>query len=83
MRLVNDDRVVAAQHRITVNFGQQDAVRHQLDDGIGRHFIVKTHFITNKPAKLSFKFDRNPRRNSSRRDATRLGMTNRAQHSAS
>ncbi len=31
--LVDDDRVVAAQHRVGLDLRQQDAVRHELDEG--------------------------------------------------
>ena len=35
VRLVDDDRVVRAQKRIALRLGQQDAVGHQLDVGLG------------------------------------------------
>ena len=35
VRLVDDDRVVAPQHPVALDLGQQDAVGHQLDQRVG------------------------------------------------
>lgn len=45
VRLVDDDRVVAAQQRIVLRLGQQDTVGHQLDRGAGRQRVVETHLV--------------------------------------
>ena len=34
MRLVDDERVVLTQHPVVLDLGQQDAVGHQLDQGV-------------------------------------------------
>ena len=43
MRLIDDDRVVSLEQRIMLRLGEQNAVRHQLDQRIGRGAILKTH----------------------------------------
>ena len=43
--LVDDERVVAAQHRIRLDLRQQDAVRHQLDEGRGADLVRETHLV--------------------------------------
>ena len=43
VRLVDDQRVVLAQQRVGLRFGQQDAVGHQLDTGTGAQPVLKAH----------------------------------------
>ena len=43
VRLVDDDRVVLAQQRIGLGFGQQDAVGHQLDPGAAGQGVGESH----------------------------------------
>ena len=45
VRLVDDDRVVAAQERVALRLGQQDAVRHQLDGRVRAGAIVEAHLV--------------------------------------
>ncbi|MNI42675.1 hypothetical protein D3C73_969760 [compost metagenome] len=45
VRLVDDDGVVAAQERVALRLGQQDAVGHQLDRRIGAGAVVKAHLV--------------------------------------
>ena len=52
MGLVNDQGIVAAQHRIRLDFRQKDAVRHQLDEGRGADLVGETHLIANDLADL-------------------------------
>ena len=53
VRLVDDERVVAAQHRIRLNLRQQDAVRHQLDEGRGADLVRETHLVAHHLAALA------------------------------
>ena len=82
VRLVDNEGVVLAQQRIAVYLGQQDAVRHQFNDRIGSDLVVKSHLVADQPAQLGFEFDRDAGSHRTRRDATRLGMTDAAQHPA-
>ena len=52
MGLVNDQGIVAAQHRIRLDFRQKDAVRHQLDEGRGADLVGETHLVANDLAGL-------------------------------
>ena len=45
MRFVDNDCVVILQQRIMVYLGQQDAVGHQFDTGVGRYFVIETYFV--------------------------------------
>ena len=51
--LVDDERVVAAQHRIRLNLRQQDAVRHELDEGRGADLVRETHLVADHLAALA------------------------------
>ena len=46
MCLVDDDRRVAAQQPVALDFGQQDPVGHHLELGPGGHFAGETHLET-------------------------------------
>ncbi len=45
VRLVDDDRVVAEQHAVTLDLGQQDAVGHHLDQGALARFVGEAHLV--------------------------------------
>ncbi|CFM79019.1 Uncharacterised protein [Bordetella pertussis] len=45
VRLVDDDGVVAAQQRIALRLGQQNAVGHQLDRGVRAGAVVEAHLV--------------------------------------
>ena len=83
VRLVDNDGVVIFQQRIVVYFGQQDAVGHQLDAGVGRHLVVEAHLVADQPAEFGFQFMRDTRRHRACRHPARLGMADHAQHTAS
>ena len=51
--LVDDERVVAAQHRIRLDFRQQNAVRHELDEGRGADLVRETHLVADHLAPLA------------------------------
>ena len=72
--LVNDEGVVFQQQAILLQLRQQDAVRHQLDAGLGPHPVMKAHLVAHQPACLPTQFLGHPARQGARRDAPRLGV---------
>ena len=53
MGLVDDERVVAAQHRIRLDLRQQNTVRHQLDEGRRADLVRETHLVADHLAGLA------------------------------
>ena len=84
--LVDDERVVAAQHRIRLDLRQQDAVRHELDEGRGAHLVRETHLVADHLAALAAhglaQLVGDAVRNRARREPTRLGVPDHAGHAA-
>uniref|UniRef100_A0A1I7YRE6 NAD-specific glutamate dehydrogenase n=1 Tax=Steinernema glaseri TaxID=37863 RepID=A0A1I7YRE6_9BILA len=48
---VDDDRVVAFQKAVVLGFGQQDAVGHQLDQGVGIALVFEAHLVADQRAQ--------------------------------
>ena len=82
VRLVDDDRVVMFEQRIALDLGQQDAVGHQLDGRIGRHFVVEAHLVADQSAQFRFQFLRDARCHRARRHPARLGVADDALYAA-
>ena len=84
--LVDDERVVAAQHRIRLDLRQQDAVRHELDEGRGAHLVRETHLVADHLAALAAhglaQLVGDAIRDRTRREPARLGVTDHAGHAA-
>ncbi|MCY1520998.1 hypothetical protein D9M68_557940 [compost metagenome] len=74
VRLVDDDGVVAAQERIALRLGQQDAVRHQLDGRIGAGAVVEPHLVAHHLAHRRVQFLGDALGHRGRRQAARLGV---------
>ena len=53
MGLVDDERVIAAQHRIRLDLRQQDTVRHELDEGRRADLVRETHLVADHLAPLA------------------------------
>ena len=45
MRLVNDEGGVAAQKLVVLDFGEQNAVSHELDSAVFAHFGGESHLV--------------------------------------
>jgi hypothetical protein len=71
--LIQDQGVVAAEFRVGLGFGQQDAVGHDLDAGLRADMIGKTHLPADQTAEAGFGFLGDAGRHALRRDAARLG----------
>jgi hypothetical protein len=82
MRLVDDQRVIPAQHPITLDLGQQDAVGHHLDQRPLAHLIGEAHGVANVVTKLRSEFVGNALANRPSRHATGLSVPNQAGHPA-
>jgi hypothetical protein len=80
MGLVDDHRVVAAQERIAPDLGQQQTVRDQTDQGVFRASIIKAHGVTDGAAQRDVELVRDPLGHGSRRDPTRLGVSDGPAH---
>ena len=84
--LVDDERVVAAQHRIRLDLRQQDTVRHQLDQGRGADLVRETHLVADHLAALAAhglsQLMGDAVRDRARREPARLGVPDHAGHAA-
>ena len=74
VRLVDDQRVVGAQQRVALRFGQQDAVGHQLDRGARRQTVLKTDLEADDVAKRRLQLLGNALGHARGGDAPRLGV---------
>ena len=84
--LVDDERVVAAQHRVRLDLRQQNAVRHELDEGRGADLVRETHLVADHLAALAAhglaQLVGDAVRDRARREPARLGVPDHAGHSA-
>ena len=84
--LVDDERVVAAQHRIRLDLRQQNAVRHELDQGCGADLVRETHLVADHLAALAAhglaQLVGDAIRDGARREPARLGVPDHAGHAA-
>ena len=80
--LVDDERVVAAQHRIRLDLRQQDAVRHELDQGRGADLVRETHLVAHHLAGVAAhglaQLVGDTIRDRARREPARLGVPDHA-----
>ena len=78
MGLVDDDRVVAAQQRVALDLGQQDAVGHELDQGGGAHLVGEAHLVAHLVAQVHAHFVAQALGDSACGDPARLGVADHA-----
>ena len=74
MRLVDDQRVVAQQQPVPLHLGQQDAVRHDLDQGAVAGGVGKPDLVADHRPELGFELRGDPVGDGAGRDTPRLGM---------
>ena len=72
VRLVDDDRVVAAQLTVALHLGEQDAVGHHLDEGVPAALVGEAHLVADSGPELDGELLRQPLGDRPRRDAPRL-----------
>src|SRR5690606_18248651 len=82
MRLVDDDRVVAAQAAIVLQLPQQNAVRHQLDARVGTDALVEAHLVADGSTHMRSELLRQALRNRARSDSTRLRVPDESERTA-
>ena len=78
VRLVDDDRVVAAQVAVALQLGEQDAVGHQLDPAGLRRPVGEPHLVADQVAELGAELVGDPLGHRPRRDPARLGVADHA-----
>ncbi len=83
MGLVQDQGVVAAELRIGLGFGEQDAVGHDLDPGLRADVVGEAHLPTNQAAQAGFRFLGDAGRHTLRGDTARLGHADAALEASS
>jgi hypothetical protein len=74
MGLVDDDRLVAGEIRVLAGLGQQDAVGHQLDQGVIAGLVGEAHLIAHLLAQRHLHLLGQARGHRAGRQAPRLGM---------
>ncbi|MNJ31158.1 hypothetical protein D3C77_257840 [compost metagenome] len=75
---VDNDGVVALEKTVVLGFSQQDAVGHQLDQGVGIALVFKAHLIAHQSPQRRAEFFGHPGRHTARRDTPWLGVGNQA-----
>ncbi len=83
VRFVQDDGVVSAQLTVALQFRQQDAVGHQLDQGSLRHAAVEARLVADQFAHAGAKFLGDAPGHAARRQPARLRVPDHAAQAAS
>ena len=74
MGLVDDEGVVAQQLPVMLHLGQQDAVGHDLDEGVVAGLIGEPHLVADRRTDFGAELFGDPLRDGARRDPPGLGM---------
>ena len=74
VRLVDDEGVVGREQAVTLAFGQQDAIGHQLDAGARRDLLVEAYLVADIGAQRRAHFFGNAGGDAAGSNAARLGM---------
>jgi hypothetical protein len=82
VRLVDDQRVVLLEPGVALRLGEQDAVGHQLDEGIGRTAVAETDLVADEAAGLALQLLGDARRRGAGGDPPRLRMADQAARAA-
>ena len=72
VRLVDDDRVVAAQQPVAVDLVEQDAVGHERDARVFRHLVGEAHLVADGRAERHLQLLGDALGDRARRDPARL-----------
>ncbi len=86
MGLVDDQGVVLVQRSISLDLRQQDAVRHQLDQGVVADLVGEAHLVADDPTRLPAGFTQllgNPLGHRAGRQPARLGVADQPAHTSS
>ena len=82
MGFVDDDRVVPGKFRVGLDFGEQDAVGHELDEGAGGDFLREAHLVADLRAEVDAELVGEPVRHRAGRDAPGLRVADHGARSA-
>jgi hypothetical protein len=80
VRLVDDQRVVAAQHPVTGQLVQQDAVRHDLDQRVLAGMVGEPHLVADRLAQRDAQLVGDAFGDRTGGEAARLGVADQARH---
>ena len=83
VRLIDNDRIVGEEGRVSLGFRQQDTVGHELDISLRTDLIGKAHLVTHRLTHRTIELRCNPGRHRARRDTPRLRMPDHARYPAS
>src|SRR5215471_9563626 len=72
--LIDDEGVVAQQLPVLLHLGQEDSVRHHLDEGVVAGLIGEPHLVADRRTDLGAELVGDPLRHGARRDPPGLGM---------
>ncbi len=78
VRLVDDDRVVAAQQLVALRLGQQQAVGHQPHEGLGAAAVAEAHRVADRLAEWHAELVGDPLGDRARGQPPRLRVRDRA-----
>ena len=82
VRLVDDDRVVAAQQPVALDLGQQQAVGHQPQQRVLARAVGEAHRVADRLAQRHLQLVRDPLGHRARRQPPRLRVGDRPAHAA-
>ncbi len=82
VRLVDDDRVVAAQERVALDLGEQDAVGHDPHERVLARAVAEADRVADRVAERDVELVGDPLGHGARGDAPRLGVADRPAHAA-
>jgi hypothetical protein len=80
--LVDDDRIVFQQVRIVLYLGEQHAIGHHLDAGLGNGLVREAYFASDLPAPCRVEFLGDAARDRQRRDTPGLRARDPAIHTS-
>ena len=78
MRFIENQRVVLAKPRVTLRFGEQDAVGHQLDVRLRRSTVSKANLVAHHAAQFAIQLLRDAGSSGACSNAARLRVANEA-----
>ena len=82
MGFVDDDRVVSRKLRVGLDFGEQDAVGHELDEGAGGDLLCEAHLVADLRAEVDAELVGEPVRHRACGDAPGLRVADHGGRSA-
>ena len=74
VRLVDDQRVIAAERAVAGQLGQHDAIGHQLDQRVIGGHVGEPHLVADRLAERAAQFLGDPLRHGAGRQPARLGV---------